>query len=177
MSERASIQVTASGGGPRRMARIEDGEPVWQEVSEEGMASYMAPPSNKYRVRITGIGETWTQAKRAEWIQPGGPTEDTMTRLEFEILEGKGKGKQFTSKVNCVVNPRSNLGQVWLAAVGPIPPKAEITDLLGKELVIYVEKVDKIDENGNKRSYANPTWKTAKAVGAESDSDDEWPAA
>ena len=177
MSERASYQINASAGGPMRMARLVDGEPTWQEVTEAEQAAYVPPPSDKYHVRITGFAETWKKPKKAEWIKEGGPTEDTMTRLEFEILAGKGKGKKFTSQVNCVVGPKSNLGQVWLAAVGGIPATVEVMDLLGKDLMIYVERNEGVDSNGNKRTYANPTWSTAKAVGAESDEDSDWPAA
>jgi hypothetical protein len=76
-----------------------------------------------------------------------------------------------------VVGPKSNLGQIWMAAVGPIPATVEIMDLLEKELTIYVERTEGVDSNGNKVFYANPTWSTAKAVGAEPSADDEWPAA
>jgi hypothetical protein len=175
--ERATYQVSASAGGPMRMARLVDGDPVWQEVSPEEMAAYVPPPSDKYHVRITGFGEPYQRPKRAEWIKEGGPTHDTMTRLEFEIQNGKGKGRKFSASVNCVVGPKSNLGQVWLAAVGPIPPTIEMMDLLGKELNIYVEQNEGIDANGNKKKYANPTWSTAKPVGESAESDDEWPAA
>ena len=173
--ERASIQINASAGGPMRIARLVKGSPVWQEVDQEEMAAYTPPPSDKYRLKITGIGETWKQPKRAEWIKEGGPTEDTMTRLEFEILEGRGKGRRFSSRVNCVIGPKSNLGQVWLAAIGPIPPTIEIMELLDKELVMYVERNDGIDRNGNKAVYANPTWSTAKPVNGADSADDEWP--
>lgn len=177
MSEVASFQINASAGGPMRMARLVDGVPTWEEVTSEELASYVAPPSDKYHVRITGFAETWQKPKRAEWVKEGGPTHDTMTRLEFEVLEGRGKGRKFTSQVNCVVGPKSNLGQVWLAAVGPIPATVEVMDLLGKELVIYVERNEGVDASGNKRTYANPTWSTAKPVGAEEDAADDWPAA
>lgn len=173
--ERASIQINASAGGPMRIARLVKGSPVWQDVDQEEMAAYTPPPSDKYRLKITGIGETWKQPKRAEWIKEGGPTEDTMTRLEFEILEGKGKGRRFSSRVNCVIGPKSNLGQVWLAAIGPIPPTIEIMELLDKELVMYVERNEGIDRNGNKAVYANPTWSTAKPVNGADNADDEWP--
>jgi len=184
MSERASIQVNSSGGGPRRIARIIKGEPTWVEITREEMAAYTPPPDGKYHVKITGLGETWQKPKRAEWIKRDpttgeviGPTEDTMTRLEFEIQNGKGKGRRFASQVNCVVGPKSNLGQVWIAAIGPIPPKSEVTDLLDKELEIYVERSEDVDQNGNRVFYANPTWSTAKAVGEATQADDEWPAA
>ena len=178
MSEEvASYTISASSGGPMRIARLVDGKPVWQEMDQEELAAYTPPPSDKYHVRITGFGETWQKPKRAEWVKEGGPTHDTMTRLEFEIQAGKGKGKKFSSQVNCVVGPKSNLGQVWLAAVGPIPNTIEMMDLLGKELTIYVERNEGVDGNGNKRTYANPTWSTAKAIGASADADDEWPAA
>lgn len=170
--------MTASAGGPMRMARLVKDEPVWQEVDQDEQAGYTPPPSNKYRLRITGVAETWQKPKKAEWIKPGGPTEDTMTRLEFEIQDGKGKGKRFTSLVNCVINPKSNLGQVWLAAVGPISPAIELMDLLDKELEIYVDRKEGADQNGNKVFYANPTWSTAKPVGESSgDEDDGWEAA
>jgi hypothetical protein len=175
--ERASYTINASSGGPMRMARLVDGEPAWQELTQDELAAYTPPPSDKYHVKITGFGETWQKPKRAEWIKEGGPTHDTMTRLEFEIQNGKGKGRKFSAQVNCVVGPKSNLGQVWLAAVGPIPSTIEMMDLLGKELMIYVESNEGVDGNGNKRKYANPTWSTAKPVGAAEDSDDEWPAA
>lgn len=175
--ERASYQINASSGGPMRMARLVDGEPTWQEVTEEEQAKYIPPPSDKYHVRITGFAETWQKPKRAEWIKEGGATHDTMTRLEFEILEGKGKGKRFSSQVNCVIGPKSNLGQVWMATIGAIPPKIEVMELLGKELVIYVERNEGVDQNGNKKVYANPTWSTAKPVGDSETADDEWPAA
>ena len=182
--ERASFQIDASAGGPRRMARLVDDMPVWQEVSQEETASYTPPPAGIYHVKITGFGETWKRAKKAEWIkkdpQTGeiiGRTEDTMTRLEFEIQEGKGKGRKFTSQVNCVIHPKSNLGQVWIAAVGTIPARIEVMDLLGKELMIYVESTESVDQSGNKVKYANPTWSTAKPIGAVAESDDEWPAA
>lgn len=174
--ERASFQINASSGGPMRMARLVDGIPVWQEVTQDELAAYVPPPSDKYHVRITGFGETWQRAKRTEYVKEGGPTHDTLTRLEFEIQAGKGKGKKFTSIVNCVVGPKSNLGHVWLAAVGPIPPTIEMMDLLGAELSIYVERNEGIDQNGNKKVYANPTWTTAKSL-SDASSDDEWPAA
>ena len=178
MSERASISMSASAGGPMRMARLVDGDPVWQEVGQDEQAAYTPPPSNKYHLKITGIAETWIKPKRPEWIQPGGPTEDTMTRLEFEIVSGKGKGKRFSSLVNCVINPKSNLGKVWIAAVGPIVPSIELMDLLDKELEIYVDRKEGTDQNGNKVFYANPTWSTAKAVGDSSgEEDDGWEAA
>jgi hypothetical protein len=134
-------------------------------------------PGLQYDLRITGVAETWKKPKRAEWIKPGGPTEDTMTRLEFEILNGKGKGRRFTSQVNCVVGPKSNLGQVWMAAVGPIPTSIEIMDLLDKELTMYVERNEGVDNSGNKKVYANPTWSTAKPIGSAAAAEDEWPAA
>lgn len=159
------------------MARLVDGEPVWEEVSQEETATYTPPPAGIYHLKITGFGETWKKPKRAEWIKPGGPTEDTMTRLEFEIMEGKGKGRKFTSQVNCVIGPKSNLGQIWMAAIGPIPATIEVMDLLGKELSLYVDRTEGVDQSGNKVNYANPNWSTAKAIGAVADSDDEWPAA
>lgn len=177
MSETASIQISASSGGPQRIARLVKGVPTWDEVSEDEQAAYTPPPSDKYHVKITGIAETWKRPKRAEWVKEGGPTEDTMTRLEFEIQAGKGKGRKFTSQVNCVVGPKSNLGQVWLAAVGPIPTSIELMDLLDKELFIYVEKNEGTDQSGNKRVYANPTWSTAKAVSGGDSEDDGWEAA
>lgn len=178
MSDRASFQINASAGGPMRMARLVDGVPTWQDVTEEEQAKYQAPPEGKYHLKITGFAETWQKPKRAEWIKEGGPTHDTMTRLEFEVMEGRGKGRKFTSQVNCVVGPKSNLGQVWMAAVGAIPATVETMDLLGKELTIYVERNEGVDGNGNKRIYANPTWSTAKPVGAaQADDEDEWPAA
>lgn len=184
MTERASISITSSGGGARRIARIVNGEPIWQELTSDEMAAYTAPPTGMYRVKVTGIGDLWQQPKRAEWIKRDpatgeiiGPTEDTMTRVEFEVMEGKGKGRRFSSRVNCVIGPKSNLGQVWMATVGAIPKKIEITDLLDKELSIYVERNEGVDQSGNKVFYANPTWSTAKAVGASTESDDEWPAA
>jgi hypothetical protein len=178
MSETASIQMSASAGGPMRMARIVNGTPTWLDVDQDEQAAYTPPPSNKYHLKITGIAETWKKPKKAEWIKPGGPIEDTMTRIEFEIQDGKGKGKKFSSLVNCVINPKSNLGQVWLAAVGAISPSLELTDLLGKELEIYVDRKEGTDQNGNKVFYANPTWSTAKAVGDATEvADDGWEAA
>lgn len=177
MTDRASVQINASAGGPVRMARMVNGVPTWQEVTEAEQAAYTPPPSDKYHVKIVGFGETWKQPKKVEWIKEGGPTEDTMTRLEFEIQEGKGKGKRFSSRVNCVVGPKSNLGQIWMAAVGPIPKAIELMDLLDKELNIYVERNEGVDNNGNKKVYANPTWSTAKPVGDASAEDDGWEAA
>ena len=49
----------------------------------------------------------------------------------------------------------------------------EITDLLGKEITIYVERKPGIDRNGNNVFYANPTWSTAKSIGAESGTEDD----
>lgn len=177
MTERASFQTSGGGGGSFRTARMVNGVPTWQDLTEAEMAAYTPPPSDKYHVKIVGFGEPFKKPKKAEWIKEGGPTEDTVSFIEFEIQEGKGKGKRFSSRVNCVVGAKSHLGQVWLAAIGPIKQPCELMDLLEKECIIYVERNEGTDSNGNKKVYANPTWSTAKAVGSEDSADDGWPAA
>ncbi len=141
----------------------------------------MPPPDNKYHVKITGFNEPWSEPRPQAWITAQSPaTHQTMTMVEFEIMEGKGKGKRFSSRVGCLVGPTSNLGKVWLATVGAIPDPVELTDILGHELTIYVVRKDDVDKNGNKVAYANPTWSTAKALGDKSTDDDDaegWPAA
>ena len=171
MSERASIVVQTSSQGSNMVARIVDGEPEWVEITPEEQQKYVFKADGAYHLRITGIYEPWTQPKKLEWVKPGGPTEDTLTRLEFEIVEGKGKGSRFASRVNVALGPRSNLINIWKATVGAVGPAPELTDMLGKELMLYVVKNEDTDAMGNVRVYANPTWTTAKPVGA---SDDGW---
>lgn len=173
-----SYRINASSGGPKEVIRLVGGKAVKSEVTESETAAYQVPPSDKYRVKIVGFYEPFETPRRAEWITPESPaTHETMTRLEFEIMEGKGKGRRFTSRIPYKIHPKSNLGMVWLAAVGPITPSIEFTDILDKEIVIYVDRTEKVDENGNRQSYANPTWKTARSVGDESDDSEDWPAA
>lgn len=186
MSDVASMQISvSSGGGPSRIARLENGVPTWQEVSEEELAAYTAPPTGEYHLKITGIGETFNRPKRAEWIKRDpktgevvGKTETTFTRLEFEIQSGKGKGRKFSSLIPYSLNEKSHLGQVWMALIGPIGTNHEVMDLLDKELQIYVVKNEDVDDHGNKKVYANPTWSTARAAGAAGSSEDDgWEAA
>jgi hypothetical protein len=177
MSEKATISVTTGGGGARRMARLENGEAIWQEVTQDELEAYVAPPAGTYHLKITGLGEPWERPKNPNFIKEGGPTTEVVIRVEFEVQEGKGKGRRFTALPTLSINEMSNLGQIWLAAIGPIPPKAEVTDLLEKEFRMMVDRNESFDSNGNKRIYAKPIWKTAKPMSAEPDADDEWPAA
>ncbi len=173
-----SYPLKASSGGPKNVIRKVNGKAVKSEITEAEMAAYTPPPDGQYHLKVIGFYEPWEKAKKAEWIKPGGPTTTLTTRLECEVMEGKGKGRRFASEVSCTVGASSNLGKVWLAAVGPIPLGVELTDILDTEFKIFVSRNEDVDQNGNKKVYANPTWSTAKPVGEESDADDEgWPAA
>lgn len=168
--------IKSGGSGSYNIVRLVNGAPVASELTEAERAAYATPPSNKYRLKITGFHEPWEQARNAKFISADSPaTHETKTRLEFEIVEGKGKGKRFSSMVTWAINDRSNLGKVWKAVFGSIGSESDLTDLLDKELVIYVDKTDGIDKDGNAVSYANPSWATAKAVGDTEDDGDEWP--
>lgn len=154
--------------------RLVDGEIEGVEITPEEQQAYQFRADGMYNLEITGVYEPWVQAKKAEWIKPGGPTEDTLTRIEFEILDGKGKGKRFASRVAVSLGSRSNLIHLWKATVGPVGPNPDLTDLLGHKVAMFVVKNEQTNEStGQVNIYANPTWSTAKALGS-GGSDDDW---
>lgn len=174
MSERASIAIDQPVAQSNMVARLVDGEPIWVEITPEEQKAYTFKADGVYHLRITGVYEPWTQPKKLEWVKPGGPTEDLLTRLEFEIVSGAGKGKRFASRIAVSLGSRSNLIHVWKATVGPVG-RAELTDLLDKELMLFVAKNEVVNATtGETNIYANPTWSTAKPVGKGGDDDEGW---
>jgi hypothetical protein len=152
----------------------EDGEVESVEITPEEQQQYTFKADGMYNLLITGVYDPWTQPKKAEWIKPGGPTEDTLTRIEFEIVDGKGAGKRFASRVTVSLGSRSNLIHLWKSTVGPVGTNPDLTDLLGHKVTMFVSKNDVVNEStGQINTYANPNWNTAKPFGKAAN-DDGW---
>ena len=183
MSDTFTIASSSATGGNFKIYRLVDGKSKLVDLTEDERKAYTPPPEGKYDLKITGIADTWKDPKKPEWLKRDedgniiGKDYTLMTSLEFEILNGKGKGKRFTSRIPCSVYDTSHLGKVWKAAGFTIANGAEyeIPKLLGKELSLFVERNPGTDRSGNPVNYANPTWSTAKPIGSADENEDGWP--
>ncbi len=155
--------------------RLEDGEIVETTITAEEQQAYAFKADGMYNLEVVGVYEPWVEPKKLEWVKPGGPTEDTLTRIEFEIMDGKGKGKRFASRVTVSLGQRSNLIHLWKATVGAVGNEPDLTEMLGKKVTMFVVRNDVTNATtGAINTYANPKWDTAKPFGSASDSDDDW---
>lgn len=158
--------------------RAADGSLEKEEQSQDQRAAQVVPPKGEYRLKVTGFAEPF-EMPRAE--QFGGGTQ-LMTRLELQIVGGRGDGK--TTTVLCGwptrIGPRSNLGKVYMATKNtgiPEGMKVDVADILGGEFEAYLRPSDKLDDFGKPR-YTVIAWDTVAPVGGsgetQSDDDDLW---
>lgn len=94
--------------GSTQMVRLV-GDELVQEDAQRNL--YTIPPKGEYEFMITGYALPFEMAIEEQYRQPGRPDRQTMTRLEFTITEGKGKGKMFTVLLGFSLGPKSNLGR------------------------------------------------------------------
>ena len=121
----------------------DDGEVISTEIEREEQEAYTFKADGMYNLLITGIYEPWTEPKKLEWVKPNGPTEDTLTRIEFEIMDGKGKGARFASRVTVSLGAKSNLINLWKATVGAVGPEPDLVQMLGHSVTMFVVKKGK----------------------------------
>lgn len=95
--------------GSTQMVRLV-GDKLVQEEAQRNL--YVIPPKGEYEFMITGYALPFEMLIQPQHRKPDGPERQTMTRLEFTITEGKGKGKLFTVMVGFSLGPQSNLGRL-----------------------------------------------------------------
>lgn len=174
----------SGGGRPELVFRGQvdtDNSPVYEPVDYDS-GKYVAPNSGQYTLMVTGFTEPRKEAIGDDYRKVGGPTERTVTDVEIEIADGKGKGfRFFWSYQTFSLNPgggrfsASNLGCIYVMAVldGGIPPKGsvlEFADMLGKPFTAYVTASPERNDKGFPK-FAKINGDTIQSVGAVGDAD------
>lgn len=155
-------------------------EEAFEQTPEEREA-ITYPPDNQYRFTVVGVSEFFEMNKSEEF---GGGVQ-TMIRLEFEISEGKAKGRKFQTICSAgSIGPKSNLRKLWNAAELVVPEGGDVdlTELIGCTVQGYVTVKEKIVD-GQARKHTNISWDTLKPVASGSSNgnakgagapDDDW---
>lgn len=111
----SAYTITVKDTAPNIMVRRSaTGELLREESDRSG---YIVPPAGEYTLRITSFSEQFEMPVSEQY---GGGTK-TSTRVEFEILSDRGKGKRFTDVFTWSVGEKSNLGQLLRRAGVAIP--------------------------------------------------------
>lgn len=148
--------------GTSEMVRL-IGDQLIQESAQRNL--YVVPPKGEYEFQITGYALPFEMAKAEQY---GGGTQ-TMTRIEFTITEGKGKGKMWTELFGFSIGEKANLGKllrklkVDLAA--DANGKWDLDRAIGYTGRGYVVPSDKLDDEG-KPKYARLSLDTVEPVSA-----------
>lgn len=91
--------------GTSEMIRLV-GDQLMQETSQRNL--YTVPPKGEYEFMVTGYALPFEMAKGEQF---GGGMQ-TMTRVEFTIIEGKGKGRMWTELYGFSIGEKANLGKL-----------------------------------------------------------------
>lgn len=154
----ATIQV---GQQSSEMIRLVGGKLV-KETSAANL--YIVPPKGEYQFEVTGYALPFEMPKSADY---GGGMQ-TMTRVEFTIVDGKGKGKMFTQLWGFTIGEKSNLGKFCRRMKIPMPNPGETWDLdnmIGYVGTGYVTPGDDVGTDG-KPKYAKLSLDTVEGVSA-----------
>lgn len=160
--------IQGSAGAPTVWVRKNsDGEIYTHEQTQEERMQHIVPPAGEYRLRLISFAEPFE-------MQSEMYGKSINTRLELQIVGGRGDGKTLTLLTTWMIGPRSNLGKVYKAITGrPVDRGIEYdpTEMLGGEFRALLYPSENLDEN-NKPRGTKCTWDSVKPVGATSDGDD-----
>lgn len=146
------------------MIRLVGGKLV-KETSAQNI--YMVPPKGEYQFEITGYAPPFQMKKDPKYVKEGESEFQTMTRVEFTITEGKGKGHMFTQLWGFSVGEKSNLGKFLKAMNIPVPSvgKWDLDNIVGYVGTGYVTPSDTLGTDG-KAKYARLSLDTVSGVSA-----------
>lgn len=152
------------------VSRNAQGEIVEEEIDR---SKYVVPPADTYRLRFKRFAKPFEMPKAEKY---GGGTQ-TMTRLELEIVGGKGNGKKAAVLVGWAFGPRAAFGRVMRACERREIETGEEVDLFGlaeKEFSAYLQPSDDKDPTTGKAKYANMLRDTIKIAPDAADDGDTW---
>jgi hypothetical protein len=132
---------------------------------------YIVPPLGQYRLRILRIAKPFDMPKSDQF---GGGAQ-RMTRLELQIIGGKGNGKKVAPMVSLSIGRRAILGQVIRAAERrELDPgeQYDLFNLIGKEFMATLRPSESVGEDG-KPKYSKLVDGTIMPVQAD---DETWEA-
>lgn len=125
---------------------------------------YVVPPKGEYQFEVTGYALPFEMPKSEEY---GGGTQ-TMTRVEFTIIDGKGAGKMFDQMWGFSNGPKSNLGRFLRAMkvdLTPIDGSWDLDRMIGYTGSGYVTPSDNLGDDG-KPKYARLSLDTVEGIAA-----------
>lgn len=153
----------AQGAATVWVRKDAQGNVVTHEQTQDERMAHVVPPRGEYTLIVRSFAEPFEMA-RAE--QFGGGMQ-TMTRLELEIADGRGKGKTCVLLCGWSIGPRSNLGKVYRAVTGKAVDNGgeyDVAEILGGRFVAYLQPSDALDDNGKPRG-TRCSWDTVAPVG------------
>lgn len=166
----SNYTITGGAGAPTVWVRKnERGEIVTHEQTQEERMQHVVPPAGEYVLRVLSFAEPFQMVSQEYG-------ESTNTRLELQIVGGKGDGKICTLLTTWVIGPRSNLGKVYQAVTGRAVDSGgefDMTDILGGQFRALLYPSDKVDEQGKPRG-TRCTWNSVKAVSEGDAANDDW---
>lgn len=162
----SAYTISASQAAPTIWVRKDSkGAIVTHEQTQDERMAHGVPPKGEYQLRVISFAEPFEMPRSEQF---GGGVQQ-MTRLELEVLNGKGKGKTCTLLCGWSIGPRSNLGKVYRAVTGKAVENGvdyDVTDILGGEFTAYLQPSDQLDDAGKPRG-TRCSWDTVAAVGAD----------
>ena len=157
--------TNTSGAESVWVSRDANGEIVKERIERN---LYVVPPMGVYRLRILRFAEPFEMPKAEQF---GGGMQ-RMTRLECQIVGGKGDGRKVAPMMSLSLGRKAILGQIIRACEGrDLNPGEEYSlfSLVGKEFQATLRPSDSLDETG-KPKYCRIVDGTITAVGEDDDS-------
>jgi hypothetical protein len=136
--------TNATGTESVWVSRNERGEIVKERIERN---LYIVPPMGVYRLRVLRFAEPFDMPKAEQF---GGGMQ-RMTRLELQIIGGKGNGKRVAPMMSLSLGKKAILGQIIRACEGrDLNPGEEYSlfNLTGKEFQATLRPSDSLDEAG-----------------------------
>lgn len=134
-------------------------------VKEEAVQNlYIVPPKGEYQFEVTGYALPFEMPKAEEF---GGGTQ-AMTRVEFTIADGKGKGKMFTQLWGFSIGPKSNLGRfcrLMKMDLTPANGSWDLDNMIGYTGSGYLTPSETLGDDG-KPKYVKLSLDTVEGVSA-----------
>jgi hypothetical protein len=134
-------------------------------VKEEAAQNlYIVPPKGEYQFQVTGYALPFEMPKSEDY---GGGTQ-TMTRVEFTITEGKGKGKLFTQLWGFSIGPKSNLGRfcrLMKMDLTPANGSWDLDNMIGYTGSGYLTPSETLGDDG-KPKYTKLSLDTVEGISA-----------
>lgn len=125
---------------------------------------YMVPPKGEYQFEVTGYALPFEMPKAEEY---GGGMQ-MMTRVEFTITDGKGKGKMFDQLWGFSLGPKSNLGRFLRSMkvdLTPVDGSWDMDRMIGYVGSGYVTPGEALGDDG-KPKYAKLSLDTVEGISA-----------